>query len=105
MAETIDCYISVYWPDSFYYVSDMGTPEDTTDDVELTSIQQELKSAIGVFEKYRDIAIEISEPAVTFNEDQTEAEVRNHYKLGVFVPHGTSLRGGYRATKRMLILK
>jgi hypothetical protein len=74
----------------------MGTPEDKTDDIEFNDIRKERESAVKVFEKYQDIEIEISEPpVVTFNEEQTEAEVRNHYKLQVFVADGTSLDGGY----------
>lgn len=96
MREDVELYMSAYWENGFYYVSDMGTPNDTTDDVEFIDIRQEKESAIRVFERYQDIEIELSEPPeVTFNEDQTEAEVRNHYKLQVFVTSGTSLEGGY----------
>lgn len=96
MTEDVELYMSSYWEDGFYYVSDMGTPEDKTDDIEFNDIRKERESAIKVFEKYQDIEIELSEPPeVVFNEDQTEAEVRNHYKLQVFVADGTSLEGGY----------
>ena len=97
MNEDIDLYMSAYWEDDFYWVSDMGTPGDTTDDYEFIDIRQERESAISVFNRYQDIEIELSEPPeVTFNsEPPTEAEVRNHYKLQVFVTSGTSLDGGY----------
>lgn len=96
MQEDVELYMSAYWEEGFYYISDMGTPNDTTDDTEFIDFRQEKESAIKVFERYQDIEIEISEPPeVTFNEDQTEAQVRNHYKLEVYVTSGTSLEGGY----------
>lgn len=96
MQEDVDLYMSAYWEEGFYYISDMGTPNDTTDDTEFIDFRQEKESAIKVFERYQDIEIELSEPPeVTFNEDQTEAQVRNHYKLEVYVTSGTSLEGGY----------
>ena len=33
--EDIDAYMNVFWADGFRYVSDMGTPDDTTDDVDV----------------------------------------------------------------------
>jgi len=96
MNEDVELYISSYWEEGFYYVSDMGTRDDKTDDVEFIDIRQERESAIKIFQNYQDIEIELSEPpVVTFNEDRSEAEVRNHYKLQVFVADGTSLEGGY----------
>lgn len=96
MNEDVDLYISAYWENGFYYVSDMGTQADKTDDVEFIDIRQEREAAVKVFNTYQDIEIELSEPPeVTFSEDQNKAEVRNHYKLQVFVADGTSLDGGY----------
>jgi len=96
MNEDIDLYMSAYWEDDFYWVSDNGTPDDTTDDYEFIDIRQERESAIKVFEKFQGIEIELSEPPdVGFNEDKTKAELRNHYRLQLLVASGTSLEGGY----------
>ena len=39
--EDIDAYMNVFWADGFRYISDMGTPDDTTDDVKFDDIREE----------------------------------------------------------------
>ena len=94
--EDIDAYMSVFWADGFRYVSDMGTPDDTTDDVTFDDIREERESAIRVFTLYQDIEIELEEPPeVELNAERNRAEVRVHYRIQGFVADGVSLEGGY----------
>ena len=94
--EDVDAYINVFWADGFRYVSDMGTPDDTTDDVIFDDIREERDSAIRVFNLYQDIEIELEEPPeIELNAERNRAEVRAHYRIQGFVADGESLEGGY----------
>ena len=94
--EDVNTYINTFWEDGFLYVSDMGTDGDKTDDVEFDDIRQERAAATRVFERFQDIEIELSSPPeIQMNEDGTEAEVRNHYRIQFFVSDGQTLEGGY----------
>ena len=94
--EDVDAYINVFWADGFRYVSDMGTPDDATDDVKFDDIREERDSAIRVFSLYQDIEIELQEPPeVELNAERNRAEVRVHYRIQGFVADGVSLEGGY----------
>ncbi len=93
--ESIETYLSVYWPQEFRYASDMGTDGDKTDDLVFDDIREERDSAIRVFDQFQDIEIELSSPPeISMNEDGT-AEVRNHYRIQGFVADGKSLEGGF----------
>ena len=95
--EDVELYMNVYWKDGFLYVSDMGTDDDTTDDVIFDNWDDERESAIRVFTRFQDIEIELSEPPeIDFlNEENTRAEVNNHYRIQGFVASGESLDGGF----------
>lgn len=94
--EDIDTYIGTFWEKGFYYVSDMGTDGDKTDDLEFDDIRDERESAEHVFEQFQDIEIELSvPPEIELNKEQNRAEVRNHYRIQGFVADGESLEGGY----------
>ena len=94
--EDVDAYIDVFWADGFRYVSDMGTPDDATDDVIFDDIRDERDSAIRVFNLYQEIEIELEEPPeVELNAERNRAEVRAHYRIQGFVADGESLEGGY----------
>ena len=94
--EDVEMYINAFWAEGFRYVSDMGTDDDTTDDVEFVDIRVERASAIRVFSRFQDIELEISEPPeITLDADRTRAEVKNHYRIQGFVADGESLEGGY----------
>ena len=97
--ESLDLYVSSFWKEGFFYWSDMATKDNIGDDVAFDSWDQERKSAIKVFKDYRNIEIEISEPPEVkiLDDAKTKAEVRNHYKIQLYVPEGTSLPGGYEA--------
>ena len=94
--EDVETYMSAYWSQGFRYISDMGTDGDKTDDLEFDDIRDERDSAIRVFSRFQDIEIELSvPPEIAINEDGTQAEVRNHYRIQGFVADGESLEGGY----------
>ncbi len=96
--EDLELYMSSFWKEGYFYWSDMATDNDVSDDVIFDSWEEERDSAIKVFKNYRNIELEISEPEVKIvNEENTKAEVRNHYKIQFYVPEGTSLPGGYEA--------
>lgn len=97
--ESLDLYMSAFWKEGFFYWSDMATDDRIDDDVIFDNWEEERNSAIRVFKNYRNIEIEISEPPEVkiLNEERTKAEVRNHYKIQLYVPEGTSLPGGYEA--------
>ena len=95
-SEDLDRYMGAFWEDGFLYVSDMGTKDDTTDDVIFDDIRDERDAAQRVFARFQDIEIELSEPPeIQLNTDRTLAEVRNHYRIQGFVADGSSLEGGY----------
>ncbi len=96
--EDLELYMSSFWEEGYFYWSDMAT-DDIGDDVSFDEWEEERDSAIRVFTKYRNIEIEISDPPEVEILDgaKTKAEVRNHYKIQLFVPEGTSLPGGYEA--------
>jgi hypothetical protein len=97
--EDLELYMSSFWKEGYFYWSDYATDDNVEDDVIFDDWVEERDSAIRVFSKYRNIEIEISEPPEVkiLNEDKTKAEVRNHYKIQLYVPEGTSLAGGYEA--------
>jgi len=96
--EDLELYMSSFWVDGYFYWSDMAT-DDIGDDVSFDEWEKERDSAIRVFQNYRNIEIEISDPpeVTVLDEAKTRAEVQNHYKIQLFVPEGTSLPGGYEA--------
>ena len=97
-SENVDAYISVFWADGFRYVSDMGTPDDTTDDVVFDDIREERESALRVFAKFRDIEIELEEPfKIKFDAARDAAEVRVNYRIKGSVEEGAILEAGFAA--------
>jgi len=94
--EDLEMYMNTFWDEGFLYTSDMGTQDDTTDDVIFEDIREERDSAHRVFARFQDIEIELSEPPdIQLNADRTQAEVRNHYRVQGFVADGESLEQGY----------
>jgi len=96
--EDLELYMSSFWEEGFFYSSDYAT-DDVGDDVIFDEWEEERDSAIRVFQKYRNIEIEISDPPEVkiLDDARTKAEVQNHYKIQLYVPEGTSLAGGYEA--------
>jgi hypothetical protein len=96
MTENIDLYMSAYWEEGFRYESDMGTDYDPTDDLVFDDIDLERDAAVRVFGQFQDIEWELSDPpsARPLNAEKTRYEIRNHYRIQLFVTRGT-LEGGY----------
>ena len=97
--EDLELFMSAFWREGYYYWSDMATDSDVGDDLIFDDLDIERDAAIMVFKEYRNIEIEISQPPEVkiLNDEKTKAEVRNHYKIQLYVPQGTSLPGGYEA--------
>lgn len=95
MTEDVDLYMSAFWAIGFQYSADLGT-DKIEDDVIFDDIVQEREAAIRVFNRFQDIEIEISEPPeiAALNDDKTQYEARNHYRLQLTVTEGT-LEGGF----------
>ena len=95
--EDVNTYIGTFWEDGFLYVSDWGIDGDKTDDLEFDDIRLEREAATRVFEKFQDIEIELSVPPeiTMMNTDGTQAEVKNHYRIQLFISDGHALEGGF----------
>lgn len=83
--ESIEAYMSVFWDQGFRYISDMGSDIDKTDDLEFDDIQEERNNAVKFFDAFKDIEIELSSPPEIQLSAFNRAEVRNHYRITVFV--------------------
>ena len=94
MTENLELYLSAFWDDGFLFHSDMGTPEDASDDVSFTDIQEERDSAVRVFERFDDIEIEISALEIKMV-SESQAIARHHYRIQGFVAEGERLEGGF----------
>ncbi len=55
----IETYMSAIWEDDFFYTTDLGTPDDPSDDAILRGGQQERESANRVFNRFTE-GIELS---------------------------------------------
>ena len=93
-AGDIGAYMSIL-DAGFTYVADMGTPNNSNDDVKW-GYRDERESALRVFSLYRNIQIKLVYPLeVELNESRTRAEVRTRYEITALVRDGVSLEGGY----------
>ncbi len=55
----IEGYMSAIWEDSFFYVSDMGTPDNPDDDVIFRNSQQEREGVFNMFNTLDDIELNL----------------------------------------------
>jgi len=77
----IEKYMSSIWEDSFFYVSDRGTPDDLTDDIIFRGGQKECESAKRIFNNYRRIELNLYPRSdVEFLSDKN-AMVKYDYKI------------------------
>jgi len=76
----VDTYTYAFCDNDFLHTSDNGTPDDTFDDLVITSKSQEEQYAKTVFEEFDEIKLEISEPEIKFNSSE-RAEVTNKYYI------------------------
>ncbi len=89
--ESIGTYMSAFWDQGFRYVSDLGSDDDKTDDLEFDDIQEERSNAAKFFEAFKDIEIQLSAPPeMSLSANYNRAEVRNHYEITVFAESNNS---------------
>ena len=69
----VDKYISVFSDREFEYFSDNATPDDPSDDIRLTGVESERRSAIRVFGAFENIDLEMTELEVKIDGDSAEA--------------------------------
>ena len=91
----IEGYMSAIWEDSFFYASDMGTPDNPDDDLIFRSGQQEREAALNMFNTLDGIALNLYRNGdIEFLSD-TLAMVDYDYGLKLFSPgHGASAPSG-----------
>ena len=82
----IEGYMSVIWEDSFFYVSDMGTPDNLYDDLIFRSGQQEREGILNMFNTLDDIELNLYRNGnIEFLSD-TLAIADYDYELKLFSP-------------------
>ena len=97
--ENLNKYMAAFWEEGFLYVTDWGTPDDKTDDVMIDDIGQERESMTRIFRIYEDIKMQLFlAPDISFNENNTRAEVRARYRVELTLSDGYSFEGGYSGT-------
>ena len=84
----IEGYMSAIWEDDFFYVSDMGTPDNPDDDMIFRSGQQEREGTLKMFNATQNIALSLSQNGdVEFLSDSI-AMVDYDYDLRLNWTHG-----------------
>lgn len=90
----IEGYMSAIWEDEFFYVSDMGTPDNLDDDIIFRGGQQEREGALNMFNLHDSIELDLSANGAPQFLSETHAMIDYDYKLrlvserGVFYPSG-----------------
>ncbi len=93
----IEGYMSVIWEDSFFYISDMGTPDNPDDDLIFRSGQQERDGALNMFNTSDDIELNPHRNRnIKFLSDSHAIAVYD-YELNLFsLTHGKSHPSGQK---------
>ena len=91
----IEGYMSAIWEDNFFYVSDMGTPDNPDDDLIIRNSQQENQGLLNMFNTLDNIELNLySNGDIVFLSD-TLAMADYDYGLKLFSPiHGKSYPSG-----------
>ena len=90
----VEGYMSAIWEDEFFYVSDMGTPDNLDDDVIFRGGQQEREGAVNMFNTHDNIALDLYANGSPQFLSETHAMIDYNYRLrlvserGVFYPSG-----------------
>ena len=77
----IEGYISAIWEDDFFYVSDMDTPNNLSDDVIFRGSSEEREGALKMFDAYQTIDLNLSKNRDTEFLSETLAIVDYDYDL------------------------
>ena len=84
----IEGYMSAIWEDDFFYVSDMGTPDNPDDDMIFRSGQQEREGTLKMFNATQNIELNLSQNGgIEFLSDSI-AMVDYNYDLRLNWAHG-----------------
>ena len=91
----IDGYMSAIWEDSFFYVSDMGTPDNLSDDIIFRGGSEEREGALNMFDAFHTIDLNLFRNGNTEFLSETLAIVDYDYDLKlVSTQHGVSNPSG-----------
>ena len=80
----IEMYMSAIWQDDFFYVSDMGTPENPNDDLIFRSSQEEHEAVLNMFNRLDDIELNLHRNGDIVFLSETIAMVDYDYGLKLF---------------------
>ena len=87
----IEGYMSAIWEDSFFYVSDMGTPDNLSDDIIFRGGSEEREGALKMFDAFHTIDLNLFRNGDTEFLSETLAIVDYDYDLKlVSTQHGVS---------------
>ena len=91
----IEGYMSAIWEDGFFYVSDMGTPDNLSDDIIFRGGSQEREGALKMFDAFHTIDLNLLRNGDTEFLSETLAMVGYDYDLRlVSTQHGASNPSG-----------
>ena len=91
----IEGYMSAIWEDDFFYVSDMGTPDNMDDDVIFRGGQEERAGALNMFGTFDDIELSLYRNGDIEFLSETVAMADYDYGLKlVSLTHGVSYPSG-----------
>ncbi len=91
----IEGYMSAIWEDDFFYVSDMGTPDNMDDDIIFRSGHEERAGALNMFGAFDDIELSLYRNGDIEFLSETVAMADYDYGLKLDSPlHGTSYPSG-----------
>ena len=91
----IEGYMSAIWEDGFFYVSDMGTPNNLSDDIIFRGGSEEREGALKMFDAFHTIDLNLLRNGDTEFLSETLAMVDYDYDLKlVSTQHGTSNPSG-----------
>lgn len=91
----IEGYMSAIWEDGFFYVSDMGTPDNLSDDIIFRGGSEEREGALKMFDAFHAIDLNLLRNGDTEFLSETLAMVDYDYDLRlVSTQHGASNPSG-----------
>ena len=91
----IEGYMSAIWEDDFFYVSDMGTPDNMDDDIIFRGGQEERAGALNMFGTFDDIELSLYRNGDIEFLSETVAMADYDYGLKLVSPaHGVSYPSG-----------
>ena len=90
----IEGYMSAIWEDDFFYISDMGTPDNPDDDLIFRSGLQEREGTLKMFDTHHNIELNLFENRDIDFLSKTLAIADYDYGLELASTHGVSYPSG-----------